>query len=422
MLFTPLIAQLLLLVAPLAAALPVASNSSNIPTFHGVPISNPNAEGIIPNRYIVVYNNNDFDDDAIDAKQAMFTAAIKKRNLGKRSLSGKFLSTSVHTFKIHSWRAMSVDADDDMIMSINSADEVAFVEADTIVSNKAMVAQTNAPPGLIRLSNKAPGAENYVFDQSAGEGITAYVVDTGIRTTHTEFEGRASFGANFINSNDTDENGHGSHVAGTIGGATFGVAKRVSLVAVKVLDASGSGSNSGVLKGMQFVIDDAQKKKITGKAVMNMSLGGSYSDAVNNAISALQNAGIVSVVAAGNENQDTAKTSPGSAPEAITVGAVNGTDFRASFSNFGAGVDVYAPGVSILSVGITSDTATRVLSGTSMACPHVTGLAAYLMALRGVSDPTQVSNLIKNLATQTGAKVKNNIDGTTSLIANNGNQ
>ena len=166
---------------------------------------------------------------------------------------------------------------------------------------------------------------------------------------------------------DTDENGHGSHVSGTIGGATFGVSKNVDLVAVKVLDANGGGSNSGVLNGMQFVIDDVQKNGRSGKAVMNMSLGGSFSQAINRAIEALRNAGVVPVVAAGNENQDTANTSPGSAPNAITVGAIDATnDQRASFSNFGQLVDIYAPGVNVLSVGIKSDTDTATLSGTSM--------------------------------------------------------
>ncbi|KAL7791279.1 subtilisin-like serine protease [Trichoderma ceciliae] len=429
--FTTMLAYLLLVVAPLAAALPFYGHPhGNHGHNHNVKlnltgllsyITNPDAENIIPNRYIVVYNNS-FGEEAISAKQAQFAAAISKRNLGKRGLLGDLLSTQIHSFKLHTWRAMSLDADDDMIKNIFDAEEVAYIEADTKVQTTALVAQTNATPGLIRLTNKNVSGKDYIFDNSAAAGMTAYIVDTGIRVTHTEFEGRATFGANFVNSNDTDENGHGSHVAGTIGGATFGVAKNIKLVAVKVLDASGSGSNSGVLNGMQFVVNDVQTKKLAGKAVMNMSLGGSFSTAVNNAITAIANAGIVPVVAAGNENQDTANTSPGSAPQAVTVGAIDATtDIRASFSNFGAGVDIYAPGVSVLSVGIKSDTDTQVLSGTSMATPHVAGLAAYLMALKGVTNVNDVSNLIKNLAAQTGAKVQQNVAGTTNLIANNGN-
>lgn len=301
-----------LLLAPLAAAIPF--NFTNGPiggggggkgvgngkSFMGLPINNPDALDIIPNRYIVVYNDT-FDDDAIDSNIASFSAAVKKRNLNKRGLLGNVLSTEVKSFKMNKWRAMVLDADDLMINDIFNTDEVEYVEADTKVKSSAAISQTNAPPGLVRLSHAQAGAQNYIFDSSAGKGITAYVVDTGIRTSHVEFEGRATFGANFVNKVNTDENGHGSHVAGTIGGATFGVAKSVNLVAVKVLDADGSGSNSGVLNGMQFVIDDVEKKGTAGKTVMNMSLGGSFSTAINRAIQALHEAGVVPVVAAGNE-------------------------------------------------------------------------------------------------------------------------
>ncbi|KAK7416354.1 hypothetical protein QQX98_005299 [Neonectria punicea] len=431
----------LLLALPLVAAAPIDFSESledmaeklpdladEVSDFVGISsflrplVSNPDASNIISNRYIVVYNDT-FDDDAITTKQANWINVVKKRNLGKRSTIGHLLSTEVNTFKMNKWRAMTLDADDDMVQDLYNAEEVAYIEADTKVNLTGAIAQINATPGLNRLSHSAPNTETYIFDDTAGEGITAYVVDTGIRTTHTEFEGRATFGANFINDVDDDENGHGSHVSGTIAGATFGVAKKANLVAVKVLDATGGGSNSGVLQGMQFVIDDVEAKGITGKAVMNMSLGGSFSEAINRAIEALFKAGIVPVVAAGNENQDTANTSPGSAPNAITVGAIDATnDERADFSNFGAAVDIYAPGVEVLSVGIDSDTAQATLSGTSMASPHVAGLAAYLMSFQGITEPANVVSLIKSLAEQTGTEVVNNVQGTTSLIANNGNQ
>ncbi|POR37298.1 Alkaline protease 1 [Tolypocladium paradoxum] len=410
---------LFLFLVPLVAALPpyVVNNAGINPN---IPIVNAGAKDLIPNRYIVVYNST-FGDDAIDAKQAMFSAAVKKRNLGKRGLEGNPLSTEIHTFKMNKWRAMALDADDSMIMDISSADEVAYIEADHWVTTSQTIMQTNAPPGLNRLSHAEAGAPGYVFDESAGAGITAYVVDTGIRVTHTEFEGRAIFAANFVNNVDTDEHGHGSHVAGTIAGATFGVAKKANIMAVKVLDDKGMGMNSGILKGLQFVINDVKKRGIQGKAVMNMSLGGSVSEAMNRAVQAISNAGIVPVVAAGNENRDTATTSPGSAPSAITVGAIDNNDARARFSNFGARVDIFAPGVNILSVGIRSDIDTKTLSGTSMASPHVAGVAAYLMALMGITEPAQVDALIKNLASKTGAACTNNVPGTTSLIANNGN-
>lgn len=162
-------------------------------------LANPDATNVIPNRYIVVYNST-YDDDAVAANAARFTAKIAKRNLHKRSMNGgRALSTTVQSMKLNNWRAMMLDADDDMITEIYNSDEVEYVEADTIVSVNAVVAQTNAPVGLNRLSHQK--LENsYIFDDTAGEGITAYVLDTGVLTTHSEFAGRATFGANFVDS------------------------------------------------------------------------------------------------------------------------------------------------------------------------------------------------------------------------------
>lgn len=189
----------LLLLLGIAAAAPRNVNIPGQTMGFRLPISNAQAldTDIIPNRYIVVYNNT-FAQDAIDAKEASFSATIKKRNLGKRGLGGNALSTEVMSFRMDAWRASVLDADDDMFMDMFNSNEVEYIEADTWVSTKVMIAQTNAPPGLNRLSHSQPGAQTYVFDDSAGQGITAYVVDTGIRTTHTEFEGRATFGANFV--------------------------------------------------------------------------------------------------------------------------------------------------------------------------------------------------------------------------------
>ncbi|KAK1762962.1 oryzin, partial [Phialemonium atrogriseum] len=196
-----------------------------------------------------------------------------------------------------------------------------------------------------------------------------------------------------------------------------------NLCAVNVRDADGSGTNSGVLGGINFVAQNVTASGLSGKAVMNMSLGGSRSTAVNEAINGIKNAGVVPVVAAGNENQDTANTSPGSAPAAVTVGAIDQTtDQRASFSNFGRGVDIFAPGVRVLSVGIADDNGSATLSGTSMASPHVAGLAAYLMAFESITDVDAVVARIKSLARASGATVGNNQRGTTNLIANNGNR
>ncbi|KAK3367500.1 serine protease [Podospora didyma] len=401
------------------SALPEPSRKGH---YLGVPVSNPEIANAIPNKYIVVYNGN-FSDDDIESHQASVIKTIAKRNIGKRGeRSGVFLSTAVNAIKIKSWHALTLEADDKTINEIFNSDMVNYIEQDAYIKLNAKLIQRPATTGLGRISHSAAGNREYVFDSSAGEGITAFVVDTGIKISHTEFEGRASFAANFVNDVDDDENGHGSHVAGTIGGKTVGIAKNVKLVAVKVLDADGAGTNSGVLAGMNFVADNATATGLGGKAVMNMSLGGSFSRAINAAINAIANAGVVPIVAAGNENQNTANTSPGSAAAAITVGAIDQrTDEKASFSNFGRGVDIFAPGVNVVSVGIASDVASESLSGTSMASPHVAGLAAYLMALEGISDVTAVSNRIKELAAATGATVKNNAAGTTNLIANNGN-
>ncbi|KAK3291856.1 peptidase S8/S53 domain-containing protein [Chaetomium fimeti] len=412
--------KLLLCVTLALSALGVSGVPTTKTEFLGVPISNPGILNAIPNRYIVVYNNT-FNDDDIDVHEKSVIQTIAKRNVAKRSMTGKLLSTTVDTYKIGKWRAMALDADDLMINDIFSAKEVSYIEQDARISINARAVQGRTTTGLARLSHSDAGARTYVFDDSAGEGITAFVVDTGIRVTHQEFEGRATFAANFIDDVDDDEQGHGSHVAGTIGGKTFGVAKKANLVGVKVLGADGSGSNSGVLAGMQFVAENATAMGLSGKAVMNMSLGGGASRAINAAINSIEAAGVVPVVAAGNEAQDTANTSPGSAEAAITVGAIDQTtDAIAEFSNFGELVDIFAPGVEVLSVGIQSDNSSKSLSGTSMASPHVAGLAAYLMALEGITGVQAVGDRIKELAQGTGARVRGGPRDTTTLIANNG--
>ncbi|KAK0714235.1 peptidase S8/S53 domain-containing protein [Apiosordaria backusii] len=406
------------------SAAPATTFTKSEGFYIGVPISNPDAENLIPHKFIVVYNNT-FSDDEVFAHESSIAKVIAKRNIGKRSpLTNKILSTAVETFQIDQWRAMALEADDALINEIYAAKEVSYIEQDAIIKLNVRQLQSRATTGLARISHDGVDQNGYFFDSSAGEGITAYVVDTGIRVTHEDFQGRATFGASFIRGEEeTDLNGHGSHVAGTIGGWKFGVAKKAQLVAVKVLGADGSGSNSGVIAGMDFVARDATSRGLRGKAVMNMSLGGSFSQAVNTAINRIEAAGVVPIVAAGNENQDTARTSPGSAEAAITVGAIDQTnDRRASFSNFGPLVDIFAPGVRVESVGILSDSDTATLSGTSMASPHVAGLAAYIMALEGITGVQQVSDRIKELAAETNSRVvaDSNVDGTTDLIANNG--
>jgi subtilisin family serine protease len=254
---------------------------------------------------------------------------------------------------------------------------VEYIEQDAIIT--MMETQNNAPWGLARLSSNAPGSSTYTYDASAGEGTCAYIVDTGTDVDHPEFEGRATWLANFADQDNTDGQGHGTHVAGTVGSLTYGVAKKTNLFAVKVLDASGSGTNSGVIAGMEFVVDDFATQECPNGAVVNMSLGGTTSQAINTAAAAITDAGMFLAVAAGNESQDAENSSPASEPSACTVGATTRNDTLAYFSNFGGLVDVLAPGLDITSTWPNGDTNT--ISGTSMASPHVAGLGAYFLGL-----------------------------------------
>jgi subtilisin family serine protease len=249
-----------------------------------------------------------------------------------------------------------------------------------------MVKQYNAPWGLARISHHSRNHRDYVYSDTAGTGIYVYVIDTGIRTSHADFNGRAIWGANFMAStSDSDEDGHGTHVAGIIAGETYGVAKNATVIAVKVLDKTGTGSMSGLLQGLNWAVDDAKNRGAVSKAVINMSVAGTYTQSVNDAIKVATDLGITVVAAAGNKNEDVAHWSPGSAPTAITVGAIDEDDRRGDFSNWGAGVDIFAPGVIINSAYNTGDHESGWMSGTSMATPHVAGLAAYFMARDGIS-------------------------------------
>lgn len=246
--------SLLALVAccSLAFCLPSPGESSKFSKRLGVNIANAESSDIIPNKYVVVFNSS-FTAAEIDDYQAKVINMVKKRNINKRHLTEKrFLSTSVNTMAVGDWKCMSLEADDATINELAASNEVSYVEADVVVKASRLVQQTGGPAGLARISHAAVGSQNYVFDDSAGAGVTVYVVDTGVRSTHSEFSGRAVQGANFIDNVATDQNGHGSHVSGTVAGTTMGVAKRANIVGVKVLGADGSGSNSGVLQGLDF--------------------------------------------------------------------------------------------------------------------------------------------------------------------------
>lgn len=240
----------------------------------------------------------------------------------------------------------------------------------------------------------------------------------GLNTAHVDFGDRAQLGFNAAGGQFTDTLGHGTHVAGTIGGTTYGVAKLATLISVKVFRTD-SASTSTILAGYNWAVDDITSKNRQTRAAINMSLGGPRSTAFNTAVESAYSLGVLSVVAAGNEAQDATNVSPASAPHALTIGAIERSNAQASYSNFGTVVDIYAPGSAILSAWIGSSTATNTISGTSMATPHVVGLALYLMGLDGGLTVDAVTDRIKSLGTTGALSALGR--GSPNLLAYNGN-
>jgi subtilisin family serine protease len=275
---------------------------------------------------------------------------------------------------------------------------VAYVQQDRVV--RIQDVQPNPPSwGLDRSDQRDLPLDNSYTHFPAGTGnVTAYVIDTGIRTTHQTFGGRAVWGTNTTgDGNNTDCNGHGTHVAGTIGGSQYGLAKNVRLVAVKVLNCAGTGSFAGVAQGVDYV---TQQHAAGAPAVANMSLGAQGSDvATENAVRNSIADGVVYAIASGNSNANACNFTPARVTEALTVNASTQADARASFSNFGTCTDIFAPGQSIVSSWSTSDTATNNISGTSMATPHVAGAAALILAANPGATPAQVATTMLNNST-----------------------
>ncbi|RDB17350.1 Cuticle-degrading protease [Hypsizygus marmoreus] len=348
-----------------------------------------------------------------------------KEGASKAAVIGKLRNSTV----THDWKLLNGFAgnlDSETVNLLRASPDVEYIAEDGIVHTFAT--QTNAPWGLARLSqdakltNQNTGALtfSYTYDNTAGSGVDIYIIGkasfhTGVYTAHSQFGGRARWGATFGGYANADGNGHGTHVAGTAAGSQYGVAKAANIIAVKVLSDGGSGSVSDIVSGLNWVANSAAS---SGRpSVASLSLGGGASTALDNAVTALTNVGIHVTVAAGNSNTNAGSTSPARAPAVITVGASTIADARASFSNYGAVVDVFAPGQNVISSWIGSTTATNNISGTSMATPHVAGLVAYLIAKNGNSSPAAISTLIKNLS------VKNALtgipSGTVNYLANN---
>ncbi|SMB93592.1 S8 family peptidase [Deinococcus hopiensis] len=360
------------------ASAPVRSNARTAPLLG---TENPEA---IPGQYIVV-----FSDGAAPANLSAQDAGglITALGLDPQGVTVQHVYTQAL-----SGFAAKLSAQN--LQTLRSDKRVKYIEQDGRMHTLAT--QSGATWGLDRIDQRdLPLNSTYNYSTTASN-VTAYIIDTGIRTTHGEFGGRAVWGTNQTgDGQNTDCNGHGTHVSGTVGGSTYGVAKGVKLVAVKVLGCDGSGTNSGVIAGINWAASNR-----SGPAVANMSLGGTASQATDDAVTGAVNKGLVMAVAAGNDNKDACTSSPARAAAAITVGATDRNDVRSTFSNYGTCVDIFAPGTNITSSWNTGDTATNTISGTSMATPHTAGGAALVLAANPSYTPSQVASaLINNAST-----------------------
>ena len=342
-------------------------------------ILNAGGPTAVANEYIVVF------DDAAVARSSVASAA--------RTLAGEHDAQIIFTYD-SALRGFAANVDSLGAARIAADDSVAYVEQSHVFN--AIGTQPNPPSwGLDRIDQRnLPLNQSYTYPNTASN-IHAYVIDTGIRYDHTTFGGRATSGYDAVDGGSADDcNGHGTHVAGTVGGNQYGVAKGVLLVGVRVLNCSGSGTTAGVVAGINWVTNNAIRP-----AVANMSLGGGASSSIDTAVRNSVASGIAYAVAAGNDNRNACSYSPARVAEAITVGATTNTDARASYSNYGSCLDVFAPGSNITSAWYTSSTSTNTISGTSMASPHVAGAAAMVLSANPSYTPAQVASSITGSAT-----------------------
>ncbi|KAI2468875.1 oryzin precursor [Annulohypoxylon bovei var. microspora] len=322
-------------------------------------------------------------------------------------------------WNIGSWNAYSCTMDDDTLAQINSNDAVELVEPDSIIDLAKHITQEHAPWGLGSISHRGINGTDYVYDSRAGEGTYAYILDTGLLTTHEEFEGRASLGYNAVGGEFVDEVGHGTHVAGTIGGKTYGVAKNAKLISVKIF-AGYRSSVSNLLEGFHWGVSNITNENRQETSVISISAGGETREAVNRAVEEAYKQGVLTVVAAGNLDEDAHHFSPASAPNAITVGSIARSYSRSNFSNWGDLVDIFAPGESIQSAWIRSDQDTKSLTGTSMSTPHISGLVLYLKSIipYRTKTPGDSSKELQQLATH---GIVEDAKGSKNYLGFNGN-
>ncbi|KAG9071644.1 hypothetical protein KI688_005857 [Linnemannia hyalina] len=372
---------------------------------------------VIPNSYIIVLNEDmrAFSPNGSEATATAFKAkfdALAKNHNGR---NGGPVPT-IHREFSSTISGFHATLDATTLKAIQADPDVAYIEQDAVVNAYGVQPNPPATWGLVRISQHVRDlTQPYYYNDLAGQGVTAYIIDTGILTTHTDFGGRAVMGANFVaGSPNTDDNGHGTHLAGVIGGTIYGVAKKVKLVGVKVLDAQGSGTTSGVIAGMDYVATNA----IAGKTVVNMSLGGGTSTAINAAAQRLYAKNAPLFAAAGASASNACTGSPGGAPNVYTVASTDSNDNIASFSSVGPCVEIFAPGVNIKSTWIGSNTATNTVSGTSISTAFVTGAAALFAAQGGLNTAQAVYNALSTHCT-TGV-ITGNLGGAADCLVYNG--
>jgi len=366
-------------IGPTAQAGPGDEPGGQLP--HGAgpaPVLGTGEPGTIPGRYIVVFTK-----DAPARAERSALEEARDRGAGIEFRFG------------HAVNGFAATLPDEALDALQRNPHVSYIEADAIVY--ASDTQSGATWGLDRVDQRSlPLSSTYTYN-STGSGVKAYIIDTGIRLSHSEFTGRVSSGYDAIDGGSADDcNGHGTHVAGTVGGTAYGAAKAVNLVAVRVLNCQGSGTNSGVVAGVDWVTGNHGSGE---PAVANMSLGGGANTTLDNAVTNSINDGVSYAVAAGNDNANACNYSPARVGAAMTVGSTTSSDARSSFSNYGSCLDLFAPGSSITSAWYTSDTATNTISGTSMASPHVAGAAALYLATNPSASPATVRDSIVGTAT-----------------------